>query len=325
MSTQCYANIACLKNTFGSDVSVFHRTWLNILNSTSSLPNDTDFIDINPGIIINGANNTVSVDISQLRDKILGHTYTKKLTIIATPVFFFDFANQGHDRNHFCALYITIDKAFGPRGIPKISINYFNPHGIESSRITDEILIVNTLRKVLLEGFSKQNNSIQVNIRTHIYNGVNLQSRDPMGMCIFYGFTILSFFMQTKISNTNIHDLHYNITINQLVDELLDTFLYEDHNNCNQLHQIAEIIAQNLINPQFGAGKQRGGQPDIVKVKQLINYISYDASTSNLQTVSEKLKLKSRSKVKLLKKINKMSKDEISKLYKFIFKTKQNK
>lgn len=311
----CYANLSCLKNSFGNNLDLFHDTWINILNNTTKLPNNVQYIDINPGIIIDGKNNTVNFEL--LKEKIITNKFLNKLTVIATPVFFIDFLKQGNDKNHFCALYITIDTEFGPRKIPKISINYFNPHGYASVRMNDEIEIINNLRNVLLEEYSKNNNNLLINIRTHIYNGINLQERDPMGMCIFYGFTILTFFMREKISNKNINNLFFNITINQLVDEILDTFLYETSDNCEELNLVANFINQNIM--VGGSNNDNDNDNEKIKLKQLINYINYNASPTHLKILSNFLKINTRNKKKIIKLLNN-DKTSMLKLHKKIFK-----
>jgi hypothetical protein len=312
MSEQCYAEISCTKNIFNDNLDTFHDTWNNILNKTVKLPIDVDFIDINPGIIINGSTNTI--DLSIIKSKILTHLYTKKLTVIATPVYFFEY---GKNSNHLCSLYITIDKSFGSRKIPKISINYFNPHGSGGTRIKDEIDIINQLRIILLDGFSKLNpDNLLINIRTHMYNGLNLQNKDPMGMCIFYAFTVLSYFMQNKISNKNLSSLGYNTTINQLVDELLDSFLYEDTNNCKQLSLVANMINESIVNKRGG-----GTTKNDIFLKQIKKYIKYDASSTNLLSIAKFLKISDKIYLKknINKKIKNISIDLLHKLHEFIF------
>jgi hypothetical protein len=292
-----------MRQSFGTNTDKFYTTWINILKSTVTLPPDVDFIDMNPGIVIKDDR----VNLQQLRHKITSHSYTKKLTVIATPVFFFDYDTG--QRNHFTVLYITIDKSFGSRNIPKISINYFNPHGVESSRIPMESKFINNIRSILLEDFSRSNPSMVINIRTHLYNGINLQDNDPMGMCIFYGFIVLTYFMQYKISNTPVANLSYNITINQLVDELLDTFLYEGTDNCGQLLLVAEEIKRNL------PGSRRISNESIAlqAIKKYLN----EASNVHIKKIAKAIK-SDENKRSIIREIKNRTR-KINKVYKLIF------
>lgn len=310
----CYANLVCIKDAFADDLRLFSNTWESIVDRYINLPNNVEFIPLNPGIVINGENGFHIKNINEIVDGIMNYNYTKKVTIIATPVYFFNYSSSGRDRHHFCVMYIFIDKMFGLRSIPKISINYFNPHGMDSTRIHEEQGFISKIREKLLDAFTQYN--FRINIRTNVYNGINLQKQDPMGMCIFYGFLVLTYYMDTRISNRDISLGLYNITINQLIDEILDTHIYDDESRCQDLYIIANIIQSNMA-MQIGSGNKF----DEIKYKKLLHYLNYDTSHVQLSSLAKLLKIKQKKYLKrnILKIINTKDPHTINKLYKIIF------
>lgn len=308
----CYAGLACIKDAFGDNLHIFHNTWNTIVKNHVDIPNNVEFIPFQPGIILNGQDGKLTAEnINDFLNGFINYQFTKKVSIIATPVYFFNYGTSGRDRHHFCCMYIFIDSAFGNKKIPKISINYFNPHGYASSRVQQEQEFLTFLRSSLLNTFTNNNNT-RINIRTNLYNGINLQAQDPFGMCLFYGFMVLLYYLETRISNKNIEQELYNITINQLVDELLDNYIFEDNSQCEDLNLIAKIISDNL---------QRGGNPKNAKRHQLEYFINFEASKQHLENMAEKLNIKHKKYLKrnLLKLLKTNNSKIIDKIHAFVF------
>jgi len=308
----CYANLQCLKNIFGANLPVFYKTWNNILTNVSK-PSNIDFIPINPGIVIHGSDDKINWDISSLQS-ILTHQFTKKITLIVTPVYFYDFSKTGRDRNHFCAMYIYFDKNYRNSGNPKISINYFNPHGILSSRQHDEYIFLNHVKYIIGEIISVTNKKqLRLNIPINIYNGPNLQEMDPMGLCIFWGFFIMAYYINrvSELSNG------YDIEINALCQEIIDRYVY-GNTECEALKIIENILIKNIA-IQVGSGSKNNNIES--QRKQIINYIKYQAFNIHLQIVADFLGIKDKKYLRrtLIKNVKNVKEQIISKLYKKIF------